>query len=431
MEEISLREIIEIILKGKWIIAVITAVCVVASVVFSFFVLDSTYEAQTMLMVSPVATGNRTITEDDRIGEVVAALSMYPGLTADTYKEQVKAPEVLQYVKDEAGLGELSLEQLGRKINVEAVEKTNILTISVKDKEPDKAAAITNLVSEKFTEFVSETNRKQAQNAAEFIKAEMEKEKAMLDEAHEKLKNFLAQPRGPEELKLELNSKLNQLTSYKTEKNNAIIEFNIDKGNLYMTKELLENTPMHIEVESVLANNPLLMSILRDATGKSTAEIAGIKLTEQQINPAYTSLTEKVNDLEVRVAEREARIMNLQEAIADLQVEIEKIQAELAEKQQIYDQLQHEYDLIKQAYDAYRQNYKEAMIKQSAEYGKASIVVVSGAVPPESPVAPNKMLNVAIALVLGIMLSVFIVFIREYWQTSGKELKCAKEEAVV
>jgi hypothetical protein len=32
---------------------------------------------------------------------------------------------------------------------------------------------------------------------------------------------------------------------------------------------------------------------------------------------------------------------------------------------------------------------------------------------------------------LGIMLSVFIVFIREYWQTSGKELKCAKEEAVV
>jgi uncharacterized protein involved in exopolysaccharide biosynthesis len=198
-----------------------------------------------------------------------------------------------------------------------------------------------------------------------------------------------------------------------------------------MTKELLENTPMHIEVESVLANNPLLMSILRDATGKSTAEIAGIKLTEQQINPAYTSLTEKVNDLEVRVAEREARIMNLQEAIAHLQEEIEKIQAELAEKQQTYDQLQHEYDLIKQAYDAYRQNYKEAMIKQSAEYGKASIVVVSGAVPPESPVAPNKMLNVAIALVLGIMLSVFIVFIREYWQTSGKELKCAKEEAVV
>ena len=123
MEEISLREIVEIILKGKWIIAVITAICVVASVVFSFFVLDSTYEAQTMLMVSPVATGNRTITEDDRIGEVVAALSMYPGLTADTYKEQVKAPEVLQYVKDEAGLGELSLEQLGRKINVRRLRK--------------------------------------------------------------------------------------------------------------------------------------------------------------------------------------------------------------------------------------------------------------------------------------------------------------------
>ena len=55
MEELSLRDIIEILLKGKWIIAIVTAVCVIFAGVYSFAVLDKQYEAETMLMVSPVA----------------------------------------------------------------------------------------------------------------------------------------------------------------------------------------------------------------------------------------------------------------------------------------------------------------------------------------------------------------------------------------
>jgi succinoglycan biosynthesis transport protein ExoP len=430
MEEISLREIIEIILKGKWIIAVITAICVILAAVWSFFILESTYEAQTMMMVSPIATGSSKITEDDRIGEIVAALSRYPGLTADTYKEQVKAPEVLQYVKDEAGL-EMTLEQLGKKIDVEAIEKTNIITISVKDRDPELAARIANIVSEKFTAFVSETNRKQAQKAAEFIKAEQDREKVMMDEAHEKLKNFLALPRGPEELRLELNSKLSQLTSYKNEINSADVDLKIEKESLAMAESLIAITPMYIKVDRILADNNILLGIVRDATGKPISEIAGIAMTEEQVNPVYVELAGMVNTFKLSIADKEARVKSLQEAIASLQNEIEDIQAELAEKQKTYDQLQHEYNLVKKAYDAYRENYKEAMIMQSAEYGKSSIVVVSEAVPPDSPVAPNKKLNVAIAFVLGIMVSVFFVFIREYWQTSGKELQEAKDKVVV
>ena len=44
-EEISLREIIEILLRGKWLIAIITIACMLVSGIFSFFVMDPTYEA--------------------------------------------------------------------------------------------------------------------------------------------------------------------------------------------------------------------------------------------------------------------------------------------------------------------------------------------------------------------------------------------------
>ncbi|MGB3978485.1 MAG: GNVR domain-containing protein [Tepidanaerobacteraceae bacterium] len=51
--------------------------------------------------------------------------------------------------------------------------------------------------------------------------------------------------------------------------------------------------------------------------------------------------------------------------------------------------------------------------------GDANIMVVSPAIVPESPVAPRKMLNVAIAMVLGLMLGVFVVFFMDYWKNSA------------
>ena len=100
--------------------------------------------------------------------------------------------------------------------------------------------------------------------------------------------------------------------------------------------------------------------------------------------------------------------------------EIEVLQTELAEKQQKYDVLNYEVELSRQTHDAYQQKYKEAMVKQSAEIGKSSIVVVSQAIVPINPVAPNKVLNIAIAMVLGAMISSFGVFAREYWKNSGQ-----------
>lgn len=417
MEELSLIEIIQMILKGKWIIAIVTFAFMITSVITSVFILDPIYQSQAMLMISPIV--NVTTKESDNtFSELVSSLSQYPQMTIDTYREQVKAPVILQYLRNELGLKDVPLSNIAGKISVNAIEKTNLITISVKDKDPEQATKITNLVSKKFTEFVSETNKKQAESSAKFIKEQMEKEKENMEESSEKLKEFLAKPRGPAELNLELESKLEQITEFKT----SITQFKIDESmtrtSLMRGQSLLKNTPKTLITSKTLINDDLLSGILKDEMKLGTKDMAQLKLNEEEINDIYISLTNKVNELEIQFSSITSKIENLEKKILERQNEIEVLQSELATKQQEYDLLQHEMDLNKQTYDAYQQKYKEAMIKQSAEIGESSIVIVSDAIAPLKPVEPRKAVIVTISSFIGFLISSAFVFLREYWLKS-------------
>ena len=74
-------------------------------------------------------------------------------------------------------------------------------------------------------------------------------------------------------------------------------------------------------------------------------------------------------------------------------------------------------------YEAFLKKYEEIRILKSSDIGDASIIIVSPAVEPIKPIAPNKKLNVAIAGVLGLMLGVFTAFFTEYWKESGKPME--------
>ena len=60
---------------------------------------------------------------------------------------------------------------------------------------------------------------------------------------------------------------------------------------------------------------------------------------------------------------------------------------------------------------------------------KASgVEVIDKAIVPEEPIKPNKIMNIAIAAVLGVMASVFIIFLMEALNTSIKEPKDIEEK---
>ncbi|HHY78434.1 MAG TPA: hypothetical protein GX498_08040, partial [Clostridiales bacterium] len=69
-EEISLRELIEILLKGKKLIAVITVIAIVLTCVVNFLVLDPVYEARAILVASSLNSKNQNQSASQGIEEL-------------------------------------------------------------------------------------------------------------------------------------------------------------------------------------------------------------------------------------------------------------------------------------------------------------------------------------------------------------------------
>ena len=85
-QEISLRELIEVLLKHKKLIAIITGVTFALSLIISF-ITPPVYEARTTLLVNPIGSQqkNKEITSS---ADVLDTISQYPEMSVETYKEQ-------------------------------------------------------------------------------------------------------------------------------------------------------------------------------------------------------------------------------------------------------------------------------------------------------------------------------------------------------
>lgn len=419
-EEISLRELIETLLNGKWIIAAITVVAVLTAGIFSFFVIDPTYEARATLMVSPIAP---KIAKEDTSGlEVLLdSLSKYPQMTMETYRTQVKNPYIIKEVIKDLNLDpkEYSIEGLRDSIEVEAVKDTNLIRIMVRDKDPKLAAEITNSISNKFVAYLSETVKQQLGKSAQFIKEQMDAEKENLNKATAEYKEFLSRPRGVNELSEEVSSKIKLITDFKTQVVNLEVEKQKTQAALAAMEKELAKQPKTIVTTKTVADDPLVQDLVRERSNSGASETAGLKMESEELNPVYISLSQSIADNRVTLADINSQIASLNEKIRLTQSQLETLQAELAEKQIEQDRLARQLDLAKNTYNTFMTRYQETRITQSARIGDANIMVVAPAYVPETPVAPRKMLNMAIAAVLGIMVGVFVVFFMEYWRTSS------------
>jgi|BioPla2DNA2_1021312.scaffolds.fasta_scaffold02108_14 capsular polysaccharide biosynthesis protein len=312
MEEMSTREIIETIIKGRTTILGLTAICIVIGLIVNLFILEPVYEAETTLMISPISQTNANAKAINEFSSLVNAIAAYPEMSIGTYREQIKAPAILQYIKEEMNLKDLSLKSISDKITVEAIKNTNLITVKVRDKNAEVAAQIANILSERYTRFVSDTNKKQAEGSAEIIETQMQKEKENLENASEKIKNFISKPRSPEELKLELESKLTQVTEFKTSLAQTKVDEENTRRSIKKAKSLLSQTPKTLTTNSTFYGEDLLPDIVGYGAGLNLSTRSDIKLSNEEVNLIYVELSNSLNQLEIQLANLEASRENME-----------------------------------------------------------------------------------------------------------------------
>lgn len=394
MEEIELRELIEILIKGRKTIAIITLVAVLIATVFSFIIAKPTYEAKMVLMTSNLGSNekvNNANIDPSNIEEMLDVISRFPTFNLETYRQQIKSPEVLSKTIDDLNLqNKYTISGLGNKIVLETVNDTQMITIKMQDSNPEEAAAIVNKLGENFMDFVTDKAKENANRTFSYVESQMDIEKGKYEETLLELKELLSEPRGAQELELELISSFEQITLYKSNLN-----------DLEIKRDALEKA---IEESQSYSSNRGSM-IVKPNLGES-------------LNISFDD-TNKV--LAVDLAETEGRIESTNEQIVKLQKHIEELQVEYQDRKYEEDVVGQKVAIAKNTYESFVAKYEELKVAETAKIGELSISVVSSAYPPASPIGPRKALNLAISMVLGLMIGVFVTFFKAYWESSGKD----------
>ncbi len=412
MEEISLREYIEVILKGKKLIALITAICMILGLVVGF-IQPKKYEANAILLTNPMNQNANTSTTS--LSGIINSISQYPEMDITTYQEQFLNSDVVTKTIQELNLTNkdgsyISPRTLRGKVNLENPDKTNLLNVTVTDKDSELAAKMANTLCKYFSAFISELSREQGLVSAKAIEEQMKIEKENLDREAQKLRDYLSESTSIEVLKSQIDALVAQIASYNTQLNNIQTAIETDKVAL----ENLRKTGL---TSSSITSD---ISVNIPQTGGSSTFQFNIDSSNRLQG---SLLTIEITNTETRLNSSLAQEQSILVKIDEMQKNLSELQSNLAEEQYKYNAIQRDYELAEQTYNTYQEKYKEANITAASDIGRVTIQISSPAVPPEEPTNISKVLILAISAILGFMLAIFIVFFKEYWNTSRADSK--------
>ncbi|MBD7984591.1 hypothetical protein H9649_08370 [Sporosarcina sp. Sa2YVA2] len=300
-ETIELRELINIVWKGKWLIAGLTTLFVLLAGIISWFILPEQYDSKATVQVASEV-------QDAGIMSSYVAAEFTPVI----FTQRIKNPTLMNEALEKAGVDE--------KFDVER------LSVSTQ--------ANTNLVELKYTALSPEV-------AQEQLTLFIEKTKERMNQS---VKNTLQ----------ELEKTYTSESKYLSDE----IEGLVGTYNEKITKNGLPEI--------------LIMQTL---------------IGSQIITP--------VSDEQMNV---------LTKVDGALHNELMQMQAQIESKSVEYRRVLDKYQSVKTGLDSFR---PDPFIRQIVDPTLA-----------EKPSAPSKLLNVAIALIIGLMVGLGIVFFREYWRNS-------------
>lgn len=400
---IDLRVYLKVLKKRRALIALVTLLALLTSGILSFFVLPPVYEAKTLLLVTQATDKQQMVSQQNDLNSIVNTISRIPVLTMNTYVGQVKSEALMQRVIEKLKLAErnYTTRSLAQQIKATAAKDSNLIEVTVSNTDPGLAADIANTLSREFLELISEKNQEQMERSVKFIQDQKGVTEKELEKAVEELKKFDSEPRGVTYLQQELAAKSQDLNKFQSELTRAEIELQQLAAAKARLEESLAATPKTISVQKY-------------------EQFQGKVVSSEEINPAYTSLAEKLNDRNAALAEKEAQVAGTRGVMTSLKEQIDQLQAELTDKKTKQDRLLADVKRLDDTRKLLADKTTQTQIARSIDLGSTSLVVVSPAMAPAEPVKPKKKLNMAVALVLGLMAAVALAFVLEFLDNTIK-----------
>lgn len=427
-DEIDLRQYVGVILKWKWMIGLFALGALLTSFIISSFLITPVYETTTTLMANQ-PDYERTYRDSGSLESTVDSFSQSPHLNINAYIGQLTNSEVLQGVIDQLHLDKLDYtpQSLAQDITVNGNKETGIIEVKVLNTDSVLAETIANTLVDEFYAFLFTSNQRQAKEAVAYLASQLEQTEEDLNRVSEEYQENQSQAKNSTFLEKELFNKTEILTNSRT----LLLQSQVELDQLVAGKKRLEKNLA--ETPAKLTTKTWREGTTPPGTGDDAGLLEGVlsegegqNMVSETINPLYLELIKDLNSKDSEVAQTEAKVAGIVANIAAMEQEIAAIQVELSEKQLAESTVKRKLDTLENAYTILNEKIIQTEITKSADFGRMNVTLVSPAFQPHKPVKPNKKLNMAIALVLGLMGGVFLAFVLEFFDDTVKSAEDIK-----
>lgn len=404
--EISIRDLIEVVWKGKFFIAIVTVIAVVVSAVVSFFILPETYSTTMSLAVKPVTVKMSTI--DNSVG-IIDYLGTMPLKTKEEYMLEVKSSRVLnrtiEMLASKDGAGEvMSVSALSQSITVADVLKTDRITVTVTCSDPEEAVLIADTLAEAFGQIAAEDFNEQILDVSDAISEELAESEAYLDEKVMELNAYRSENVNIDVLRADIICMIDQIALSKI----RLIDYDtqIESDQIALRSILADPSSMGDltfgEYELSINDGNMVPNIIISPNGlQESLFIAHVMETQARL---LSSLSKK-EVYETQIPKMESDLLDMQIALTD--------------HEYTYDNINNDAQMAQKAYRANQQRALDAQNYASSEIGNSIVSISAAASVPGAPISPNIKMNIIAAGIFGFGFSVCIILFRDYWKRTA------------
>jgi len=448
-DSVSLADYFQILWKRRYFIVGLTLLCAAAAFVISQL-LPKRYEARAILLLQqPVSSSE--------LRPAPLPVEAYMRIVdSPSVKEEVRRAAVREgFLPSDANISNALEAQAPERPRGNQSVENPVIELIAHWTSPEAARRLADLWAETAVEASAGLAVRGSKGTLDFVQQEYPTTRERFLQLEADLK--AAQDRHDQRIR-ELEKRWDErITAFKTEWNLEVLqqqargleqrltentlrlndlqlEMKNTRETLVQLKEEIKQQPQFLVVSKAITDDALWERIKDDSTGQTAQELEKLKLRSEQLNPVYQQLLQRLTDTQVQYHTMIPQEQYLREEISRLDKELRQLNEliltkslELRELERTRDleltlarrdrefevqQLKREADRAGATFSTLAGKWEAARLAQAEQ--DRDIKVGAYATEPLQPVSPRPLLNTAVALAAGFMLSVMGAFVKEF-----------------
>ncbi len=321
---------------------------------------------------------------------------------------------------------ESEIYKIKKRITTEIVPITNVIKITVQDRDSKYAVLFLDTLMEQFLKY-----RMQLYNSAEsksFFKQQVTESKKSIEDKEDELMKLYKEGDG--------------VMPAKEIENNLLIKKDLEQDLYHFKQSAIEKAQIIQQINNALQSREISFFSFLDGnesiTGlskslqalvaerntilsKYSKESEKAQYIDEQVTATYNALKKEISDYNNNI---KRQLETINEKIDSVEQRIEKIQTQNMKLQELTiatERVKRDIEIYKLSYDIFSKRKEESRITSSSEAGTFLISIMGKAFPSSGPIFPIPMLLIPIGLITGLMTGMSLGFLKEYLDQTFKK----------